>query len=101
MKLFHITTREAWGAAKAQGAYRAPSLGSQGFIHLSTERQWPLTLRRFYAGQAGLVLLVLEADALSAEVRYEAADGDQFPHLYGELNLDAVIEVRELESEEG
>ena len=101
MRLFHITSHEAWSDAKLHGAYRAPSLGTQGFIHLSEERQWPLTLQRFYGGQPGLVLLVLEASLLRAEVRFEPADGDLFPHLYGELNLDAVIEVRELTASQG
>ena len=96
MRLFHITSERAWQAAIAQGSYRAPSLNAQGFIHLSDERQWPLTLQRFYAGQQGLVLLVLDSEALTAEVRFEAADGDSFPHLYGPLNLDAVVEVRPL-----
>ncbi len=100
MKLFHITSRDAWQAAKAEGVYRAPSLSTQGFIHLSEDRQWPLTLRRFYSGQQGLVLLVLESSLLRAEVRSEPADGDHFPHLYGELNLDAVTEVRELEAQQ-
>jgi uncharacterized protein (DUF952 family) len=94
--LFHITTRAAWDAALAAGVYRAASLDREGFIHLSTEAQVPGTLQRFFRGQAGLVLLVIVPDRLGAEVRFEAADGDAFPHLYGPLELDAVVEVRAL-----
>jgi uncharacterized protein (DUF952 family) len=97
--LFHITTRAAWDAATVAGVYVAPSLAREGFIHLSTEAQVPGTLRRFFAGQTGLVLLVIAPDRLAAlgtEVRFEAADGDAFPHLYGPLALDAVVEVRAL-----
>jgi uncharacterized protein (DUF952 family) len=96
--LFHITSKQAWAAAQAAGEYRAPSLVMQGFIHLSEERQWPLTQRRFYTGQSQLVLLVIRREALRAEVRFEPADGDSFPHLFGPLNLDAVVEVRQLAS---
>jgi uncharacterized protein (DUF952 family) len=91
--LFHITTADAWERAKAAGAYRAPSLDTERFIHLSTDAQWLRTAQRFFRGQHGLVLLSIRADRLKAEVRFEAADGEHFPHLYGPLNLDAVIEV--------
>jgi uncharacterized protein (DUF952 family) len=30
-------------------------------------------------------------------MRYDVADGQSFPHLYGPLNLDAVIEVLSIE----
>jgi len=96
MTLFHLTTRAAWAEAQRSGSYRASSLAAQGFIHLSTEQQWPRTQARFFAGRAALVLLVLDPAALTAEVRFEPADGDSFPHLYGPLNLDAVREVRDL-----
>nr|HEX4313087.1 DUF952 domain-containing protein [Kofleriaceae bacterium] len=92
-RLFHITTRAAWDAARAAGDYRAASLATEGFIHLSTETQWPRTLQRFFAGQRDLVLLAIDPAALRAAVRFEAADGEPFPHLYGPLNSDAVVEV--------
>lgn len=96
MRLFHITTRQAWQAAQRDGVYRASSLDSEGFIHLSTERQWPGTANRFFRGQPGLVLLELDAERLSSPVRFEAADGDSFPHLYGELPVAVVTAVHEL-----
>ncbi|MFO0614962.1 MAG: DUF952 domain-containing protein [Polyangiaceae bacterium] len=91
---FHITTREAWEHARAAGVYVAASLTSVGFIHLSLDRQWPLARTRFFAGATDLVLLVIDPRRLTHEVRFEPADGDSFPHLYGALNLDAVAEVR-------
>lgn len=96
MRLFHITTVRAWDAAKQAGEYRAPSLDSEGFIHLSGEQQWPRTLERFFKGQSGLVLLELDETELRAQVKLEPNDGDLFPHLYGPLNLDAVIAVQPL-----
>ncbi len=77
-----------------RGEYRTHSLEAQGFIHLSTEAQWPLTLKRFYAGRVNLLLLVVDPEKLHASVKFEPADGDLFPHLFGPLNLGAVIEVR-------
>jgi uncharacterized protein (DUF952 family) len=94
--LFHITTLDAWAAAKAIGTYRAASLESEGFIHLSTDAQWPRTLARWFPERTGLVLLVLDETKLGSEVRYEPAHGEAFPHLYGALPIAAVIEVRPL-----
>ena len=94
--LWHITTRHAWAAAVAAGEYRAPSLAAVGFIHLSYEHQWRGALERFYRGHTGLVLLAIDRARLRHPVRDESADGDQFPHLYGPLDLDAVTDVIDL-----
>lgn len=96
MGLFHITTRAAWDQAQELGEYRAPSLATEGFIHLSGDRQWLGVANRMYRGVPDLVLLSIRADRLRAELRHEPSDGDVFPHLYGPLNLDAVVEVFEL-----
>ncbi|MEO6772217.1 MAG: DUF952 domain-containing protein [Kofleriaceae bacterium] len=90
--LFHLTTRGAWQEAVAAGEYTTAS----AFIHLSTERQWPRTRTRWFGTATDLVLLVIAPDRVRGEIRYEAADGDLFPHLYGVLPVEAVVEVREL-----
>lgn len=95
--LLHICTRSDWEEARERSEYRAASLASEGFIHLSTPDQVAATANRFYLGQTGLVLLVIDAGRLLPEVRYEAADGALFPHLYGPLNLDAVMGASDFE----
>jgi uncharacterized protein (DUF952 family) len=93
--LLHITTRAEWDAAQAAGEYRASSLDTEGFIHLSAPEQVLLPANTLFRGQTGLVLLVLDADRLTAPVRWEDLynHGMEFPHLYGPLNLDAVTDV--------
>jgi uncharacterized protein (DUF952 family) len=91
--LFHITTHAQWTAAQRAGTYHPPSLDTEGFIHLSDERQWLATANRFYRGRADLVLLAIREERLAAEVRWELADGQHFPHLYGPLELAAVTGV--------
>lgn len=91
--LLHITSSADWAAATTSGRYRAASLDTEGFIHLSLERQWLATASRFFHGTAGLVLLVIRPDRLTAPVRLEPAHGDSFPHLYGELTVAAVVRV--------
>ena len=47
------------------------------------------------------MLLVIDPDRLAAEVRTEAVPGldETFPHVYGPIELDAVVEARELPAE--
>lgn len=101
--LFHITARSDWEAALAAGAYRPASLASEGFIHLSLAHQVLPVAQAFYAGVPGLVLLLVDPTLVHAPLRHEAAPpndvfaGEQrFPHVYGELNLDAVVDVLDL-----
>ena len=93
--IFHITAQSAWQVAQAEGTYQAPSLKTEGFIHFSTESQVVATANRFYRGKTDLVLLSVEPSRLKPELRYEdTASHGTFPHLYGPLNLDAVVDVR-------
>ena len=86
--LFHLTTRAAWQRAVAIGDYVTPSLEDEGFIHLSTEAQWPGVRARRFAETADLVLLVIDPDRLRNEIKFELADGDHYPHLYGPLDAE-------------
>jgi uncharacterized protein (DUF952 family) len=93
-KLFHITEAMNWQAAQSEGFYVAASLQTQGFIHLSEQHQVQGVGNRFYQGKSGLVLLEIDGDRLTSNLRYDEVPGDgTFPHLYGPLNLDAVIKV--------
>ena len=95
--IVHIAERAAWQAAQETGDYRTPSLEFEGFIHFSTPSQVLQVANFFYAGSSDLVLLVVDPEALIATLRYEALireeSTEQFPHLYGPLNLDAVTKV--------
>ncbi len=97
MIIYHITSRQDWEDAQRAGQYQAPSLAHEGFIHASTGEQVGNTANRYYHGQAGLVLLVIDTEKVNAEVRFDPVmlNGVQthFPHIYGPLNLDAVINV--------
>jgi uncharacterized protein (DUF952 family) len=96
--LLHIIGRDEWSAALAAGEpYRAPDQDAVGFLHLSTPELVLVPANSFYGGRSDLVLLVVDADRVSSELRFEDGVppvGDlQFPHLYGPLDLDAVVDV--------
>jgi uncharacterized protein (DUF952 family) len=99
--ILHITEREQWDQAESAGVYRGDTLDSVGFIHCSTPQQVIKVANALFRAQEGLVLLCIAPDRVEAEIRYEGAeDGERFPHIYGPLNIDAVIEVLEFEPDE-
>jgi uncharacterized protein (DUF952 family) len=101
--IFHITTQEAWESAKPEGAYRPEAFVDDGFIHCSTREQVVRVADARFRGQRGLVLLCIDTDSVAAEIVYENLEGGRelFPHIYGGLNADAVVEVLEFEPDAG
>ena len=101
--IFHITSREAWERAKAEGSYRPEGFAAEGFIHCSTRDQVVRVADARFRGRRGLVLLCIDPERVAAEIVYENLEGGRelFPHIYGELNADAVVEVLEFEPDEG
>ncbi len=93
--IVHITTRSAWERAFPMGRFEPASLAEDGFIHLSDVEQVAAVANAAFAGQCDLVLLCVAVDRLAAPLRYESGDpgGELFPHLYGPLDVDAVVAV--------
>ena len=71
----------------------------EGFVHCSRLDQVVKVADIRFRGQKGLVLLCIDTDKVTAEIRYENLEGGRelFPHIYGEINTDAVVQVAEFE----
>ena len=97
--IFHIAERSKWQAAVAAGEYTESTIGrtlaEEGFIHLSTASQVAGVAERFYKDVEDLVLLHIEESLLRSPLQWDVVGGspDPFPHLYGPLNLSAVVKV--------
>jgi len=89
----HLCPQQVWTQAQNDGEYRADSLETEGFIHCSRPEQILKVANRYFSGRQDLVLLQVDSEKLAADLRWEDSDGDVFPHLYGPLNLGAVISV--------
>jgi uncharacterized protein (DUF952 family)/SAM-dependent methyltransferase len=102
--ILHLAERAAWDRAALDGAYRGDTLDTEGFIHCSYPHQVVRVADALFAGRRDLVLLVIDADRLSAPLRDESFEpgGEAFPHVYGPLEMDAVAQVLPFEpSREG
>lgn len=91
--IYHIVKREAWQTAVAQNSYAPPSIEAEGFIHCSTKEQILYPANSMYRGQTNLILLQIDPEKVTHTIVYEDCyeSGIQFPHIYGPLNIDAVI----------
>lgn len=91
-QVFKLLRAAEWASFKAEGVF-AGSLDDlrDGFIHLSDAAQVTDTRTKYFANDAGVVLLTLDAEALGEALRWEASRaGALFPHLYRALRLDEV-----------
>src|SRR5260221_8924358 len=101
--IYHIATASDWAQARADGEYststRGRTLEEQGFIRGSTADQVAPVATMIYKGMPDLLVLVIDADRVRPEIRFEQVPGwdEPFPHIYGPLNADAVVETRRLE----
>lgn len=93
--IYHITTQSDWKEAKQKGFYEHPSLKEEGFIHCSEDHQVAGVLERYFKGKTDLVKLVIDTDKLKSRYVHEWSPStlDTYPHIYGTINTDAVVEV--------
>jgi uncharacterized protein (DUF952 family) len=94
--LVHICQRGDWETALVAGEYRASSLDREGFIHCSLPEQVLEVANHFYREVSDLVLLWIDPQQVGPEIIFEhppEASEELYPHIYGPLNLDAILSV--------
>ncbi|MFN8487009.1 MAG: DUF952 domain-containing protein [Caldilineaceae bacterium] len=90
--IYHILPASVWQSQAPDQPYRGDTLATEGFIHCTGEPDWLLKVANYiYRHQPGdFVILCIAPDRVHAAIKWEKADGHEFPHIYGPLNLDAV-----------
>ena len=93
--IYHVTTAAVWKAAEENGFYETASLKEEGFIHCSQENLVAGVLERYFTGKTDVIKLVIDSDKLSNRFVFEwsPSTADTFPHIYGPIDLEAVIDV--------
>jgi len=106
--IYHLVPKAQWRQCCAGGYYRPARFADDGFIHCCGEAgRLELLADDYFSEVAGdLLVLTIDVNRLESELRFEApapiggggtahlAAGGLFPHLYGPLNLDAVVATR-------
>lgn len=96
--IYKIAAETLWREAEAKGRFTgAPIDIADGFIHFSTATQARETAAKHFAGQSGLLLIAIDGARLGEALKYEVSRGGAlFPHLYGVLDLKAVLWIKPL-----
>ena len=101
--IFHMAPAERWTTWPDHEPYVPAEFTADGFVHCTAgEALMARVANTLYRDTPGdFVLLVIDVDALTAPVRWEAPAGADlaplFPHIYGPINREAIIEVRRIQ----
>jgi uncharacterized protein (DUF952 family) len=91
----HLVPEPVWQTHQGAATYTPERYEEDGFIHCTDGEMNLLRVGdAFYRNdERPYLVLVIDTDRLQAPVRYD--DPAQiYPHIYGPINLDAVVEVR-------
>lgn len=102
MKIYHIVLPEVWEKFKDEELYEAESLATEGFIHCSFEGQLEGVLERYYKDAGKVLIMEIETNDLFSKMVSEPSTNDElYPHIYGKINKNAIVAVKEKEIERG
>lgn len=92
--IYHIVLKSEWEKQIDLPEYTAASLASEGFIHASRLEQITATLSRFFALEMNnVVILKIDTTLLLPKLVYEPAGDELFPHIFGGINKNAIVEI--------
>ena len=93
--ILHCIDKSLWDVRKDLDFWGEEEISAEGFIHFSQPFYFWRVAPNFIGSSSEKVLLLADTEKLVSELRYEDADGcgREYPHLYGLMNNDAVIDV--------
>ena len=100
--IFHLVRKKDWKEQKKEARYHPETIDSKGFIHCSSGKNIEEVANRLFRGERRILLIVINTSLIEPELKYEKDEETNisYPHIYGPLNLDAVIDKIELVPEE-
>lgn len=90
--IYHIAHLEDFNFSKIRGIYFPAQFPQDGFIHCSTKNQVITVANKYFLNSNHLILLEIDENKLTVEVKYENLEGGQdlYPHIYGEIPFSAI-----------
>ena len=90
-RIYHIALPENWKAAQGE-YYEHESLVAEGFIHCSFDEQLETVLKRYFSNVGLVTILEIDPSKLTSKLVVEpSTNGERFPHIYGPIDLKAVV----------
>ncbi|MGE7881831.1 DUF952 domain-containing protein [Bacillus sp. NPDC094077] len=92
--IIKIITKRNWDIAKTTGEINEASLIEEGFIHCSLLDQALKVAQKHFSHEEEVLLLTINPSLVKAEIKYElASNGQEYPHVYGVINVESIVEV--------
>ena len=93
--ILHIMKSSTWEERKNKESWGKRNIEAEGFIHCSQPEYFWRIAPNFDEIIEELVVLCIDENKLSADVKYEDGDncGRSYPHVYGMINNSAVTAV--------
>ena len=93
--IYHITEKSEWKLARVEGKLEPESLQIEGFVHCCSEQLFSQVSNFYFKGLPSIYVLEIDEESLKSELKWEVSGGHRFPHIYGPIEVSAV--VREIE----
>ncbi len=97
-----VITKRNWEIAKTTREINEASLKEEGFIHCSLLGQALKVAQKHFSHEEDVLLLTIDPSLVKAEIKYElASNGQEYPHVYGVINFEAIVGVAPFLKEKG
>jgi uncharacterized protein (DUF952 family) len=98
-QIFKILTPQQWQLFQKEKVFQGSPLDlADGFIHMSFAHQWENVWTKFFKNSE-IILVEINANLLDPQIlKIEANSpgGTQYPHYYGYLTLEMVIDFKKV-----
>ncbi len=95
--IYHIVTSDYWAKFENIAEYVSETFEAEKFIHCCRKEQIAGVLERFFVGVNNLLIVEIDESKLSSPLLYEVVPDSEetFPHIFGPINHEAIVVVRE------
>lgn len=93
MYIIHSVVKEEFENEIKSGYYGKNSLEKFGFVHCSDLDTYYLVAPNFKNENLDRLILLIDIDKVEKEIKWEDAEGVEFPHIYGLLNQSAIVGI--------
>jgi len=89
--IYLLSSKKEYQQAQKSGELVRDSLTEEGFIHASPKHQLTRIANKYYTQTPEPLVMVVDKSLITNEVKWEPATGGLYPHIYGPLNMNAVL----------
>ena len=91
--IYLLSSKAEYEQARTDGKLVRDSIASEGFIHASPKNQLTRIANKYYKATEQPLVVVVDKLFIKPEVKWERATGGLYPHIYGAMNVNAIIKI--------